>query len=80
MSGNVWEWTRSHYKSYPYQAADGREELSADDYATRAIRGGAFYTEADWLRCACRDRLSPGGDHWGFGVRVCAAPISTSGL
>ena len=42
MAGNVWEWTRSHHKPYPYDPADGREALDAPDSVLRVLRGGAF--------------------------------------
>jgi hypothetical protein len=40
MIGNVWEWTSSLLRAYPYNASDGREDLSAS--GRRVTRGGAF--------------------------------------
>jgi formylglycine-generating enzyme required for sulfatase activity len=65
MAGNVWEWTRSLYKDYPYDSGDGRENLESD--GRRVVRGGAFYAPENLVRCASRDswpphfRLSYGG-------------------
>ena len=52
MAGNVWEWTRSMRKSYPYVPNDGRESLDADK--VRVVRGGSWYNVEDRVRAACR--------------------------
>lgn len=41
MHGNVWEWTRSDYKPYPYDETDGRNEL--DKTRKKVVRGGSWY-------------------------------------
>jgi formylglycine-generating enzyme required for sulfatase activity len=80
MAGNVWEWTSSLKKQYPYRADDGREDMSSSD--RRVVRGGSFDGPADGARCAFRHDWSPSGRVWGFGFRVgvgvVAAPFSTT--
>ena len=78
MAGNVWEWTSSQYKGYPYDVNDGRENLT--DYAPRVLRGGSFHTGSSNVHCAVRSDDNPGdrGDDVGF--RVGFAPPSASGL
>lgn len=41
MIGNVWEWTLSAYKPYPYNDNDGRNEINTTD--KRVVRGGSWY-------------------------------------
>ena len=52
MSGNVWEWTHSLYKSYPYQVQDGREDVKGS--GNRVLRGGSFDSNVRLARCAYR--------------------------
>jgi formylglycine-generating enzyme required for sulfatase activity len=66
MAGNVWEWTRSLYKDYPYKPKDGREDLK--DEGVRVLRGGSFSL---WLvRCAVRSGPYPVDRFGGGGFRV----------
>ncbi len=77
MSGNVWEWTRSQYRPYPYDPRDGREGLKAGANVSRALRGGAYYSsKPPSLGCAIRGWNLPfnGVDDRGF--RVCVSPFS----
>lgn len=57
MTGNVWEWISSVYKSYPYNFGDGRENLnSAGD---RVLRGSSWYNDIANLRLTYRGRSIP---------------------
>lgn len=67
MAGNVWEWTSSELRDYPYRADDGRE---VPNRANRVLRGGAFYDVAENVRCAVRIADSFGSSYKGFGFRV----------
>jgi formylglycine-generating enzyme required for sulfatase activity len=71
MSGNVWEWTHSLYKPYPYKANDGRENERASD--ARALRGGSFILSEWYARCACRNSNVILSKLRGF--RVVASPV-----
>lgn len=74
MAGNVWEWTRSALKDYPYDPTDGREDEDAS--GRRALRGGSFRGNRRYARCAYRSELDIVIFYFNFGVRVCASPIS----
>lgn len=43
MHGNVWEWTQSEYKPYPYKESDGRNDPPKDSVTKRVVRGGSWY-------------------------------------
>ena len=77
MAGNVWEWTRSawgkHWDmpdfAYPYNARDGREDLSRTDLR-RVLRGGSWHNGANHVRSALRYRGSPDNCSCDVGFRV----------
>jgi iron(II)-dependent oxidoreductase len=58
MAGQVWEWTISAYRPYPYNPADGREDLTAA--ATRVARGGSSSSSEAGLTATSRELISPG--------------------
>ncbi len=70
MSGNVWEWTNSQNKGYPYQADDGREDISLDN--DRILRGGAFSVYTDGVRCTSRIGRNAGVSIINAGFRIVA--------
>jgi formylglycine-generating enzyme required for sulfatase activity len=47
LAGNGWEWVSSGYLRYPYDAADGREELKRQQ--VRVTRGGGHDSPAEEL-------------------------------
>ncbi|MBL8161004.1 MAG: SUMF1/EgtB/PvdO family nonheme iron enzyme [Anaerolineae bacterium] len=56
MSGNLWEWVGSQYVDYPYNAADGREDINRTNIIN-ILRGGSWSSAyAVNLRAASRGR------------------------
>jgi formylglycine-generating enzyme required for sulfatase activity len=58
MAGNVWEWTRSLSREYPYNPKDGREDPAA--VGSRVLRGGSWSFIRDFARCRLPRRVLSG--------------------
>jgi formylglycine-generating enzyme required for sulfatase activity len=72
MAGNVWEWTHSLEKEYPYDSEDGREDETSHDF--RVLRGGAASYGALYACCAARHFSLSKNEYYNVGFRVVAAP------
>jgi iron(II)-dependent oxidoreductase len=77
MSGNVWEWTRSHSKTYPYNPMDGRETLDVNSDINWILRGGGYDEFARSVRCSIRIHLHTRGRLGDSGFRLAIVPNST---
>jgi len=71
MAGNVWEWTHSLKKKYPYKPDDGREDEKAPGY--RVLRGGSFNNNERNARCAYRNDNDIKNFNNNIGFRVVAS-------
>ncbi len=71
LCGNVFEWTTSLLRDYPYLADDGRE--APEKAGSRIFRGGSFNTPAAFSRCAFRSHFYPHAGYDWVGFRVCTS-------
>ena len=69
MHGNVWEWTRSAYQPYPYNEADGRNDVSQAD-RNRVVRGGSWYDRPKRATSSYRLPYRPYQKVYNVGFRV----------
>ena len=74
MAGNIWEWTQSKAKKYPYRMDDGREDLTGNE--SRVLRGGSWSDLQEFARCAYRFDFHPVVRYVYFGFRVVVSPGS----
>jgi serine/threonine-protein kinase len=74
MAGNVWEWTSTLVRPYPYNANDGREVLQENPNVggERVWRGGPWSDGVWWMRSALRYRSKDWYWYFNLGFR-CAA-------
>lgn len=57
MVGNVWQWTSTLFRDYPYNPDDGREDRAQN--AERVIRGSMFAFGPTITRTNTRNKLAP---------------------
>ncbi len=79
LIGNVWEWTRSRQKEYPYVAGDGREKLARGKYDGTVLRGGSWRSSESYQRCSARLDLDPFFGYVNYGFRLALSPFFDSG-
>ncbi|HEY1011614.1 MAG TPA: SUMF1/EgtB/PvdO family nonheme iron enzyme [Herpetosiphonaceae bacterium] len=72
LSGNVWEWTASAYRKYPYSPDDGREDPEVG--GLRVTRGGSWTCSPEVLRAANRNVCAAGDADFELGFRCAADP------
>lgn len=70
MAGNVWEWTNSIMRPYPYQDEYDGSVLAESD--TRVLRGGSFRSYARRVRSTYRMEQPINACIDGYGFRVVA--------
>jgi formylglycine-generating enzyme required for sulfatase activity len=59
MAGNVWEWTTSLLRPYPYTSKDGRESPDGRTSGRYVIRGGSWYYSHKLARATVREAVLP---------------------
>ncbi len=72
LSGNVWEWTSTLYREYPYRASDGREDPTSAGWG-RVLRGGSWTDGRFNARAADRLWLQPSTTDFHYGFRIVMA-------
>ncbi len=68
MHGNVWEWTLSAYRPYPYRADDGRNDPVLAE--KRVVRGGSWYDRPEKGTSSYRLPYQPYQGVYNVGFRV----------
>jgi len=68
LHGNVWEWTRSAYRPYPYRDDDGRNDPALEE--ERVARGGSWRDRPPRARAAFRLAYRPYQRVYNVGFRV----------
>ncbi len=72
MAGNVAEWTQSLFKPYPYDPADGREDLKA--IGDRVVRGGSWAQPQEQTTTYTRQAVAQNSVSNTLGFRCAATP------
>ena len=78
MHGNVWEWTKTAYRPYPYRDDDGRNAAPREE--KRVVRGGSWYDRPYRASASFRLAYAPWQRVYNVGFRVvCEADLELAG-
>jgi formylglycine-generating enzyme required for sulfatase activity len=72
MSGNVLEWCATPWQE---DYRDYQDDYDLEDDTVRVLRGGAFFNNQRFVRCAYRYRDVPDHRYFNLGFRVVVAPV-----
>jgi formylglycine-generating enzyme required for sulfatase activity len=70
MSGNVWEWVEDIYSINAYGEHQRDNPINSSVGAHRVYRGGSWYFDTKYARCAFRYHSSPGSGSLDLGFRL----------
>jgi formylglycine-generating enzyme required for sulfatase activity len=73
LAGNVYEWTGSLYRPYPYLKEDSREVVEAE--GKRVVRGGSWNFSQRYARVSSRSNQLPDLFLYNGSFRVVVAPV-----
>lgn len=74
VHGNVWEWVQDWYDVAYYQSSPADDPLGPQQGQMRMLRGGAYWDDQWFARCAFRRRNEPHHRDDYIGVRVVLRP------
>jgi formylglycine-generating enzyme required for sulfatase activity len=75
MTGNVWQWCADRYGRYALD--DSRDPKGPTDGAHRVMRGGSWYGDPRYCRCASRGHSAQDGRGHLIGFRIAVAARTT---
>ena len=74
MHGNAREWCQDWYDSDFYQQSPSRDPQGPASGSSRAIRGGSWFYDPSYARCAYRFGVNPVFTSYGVGFRLARTP------